>query len=192
MDMSSKNRANTKSRFTARELCFIAVGAAMTAVLAQLSIPLPAGVPLTLQTMVVLIAGIVLGTRCGTLAICVYLLLGAVGLPVFSGFRGGPGVLAGPTGGFLISFPLLAYLAAVGQKLREQGKKMLLIFLIAGVAANYAFGVLWFTVSAKSTFAAAFSACVLPFLPTDALKVLAAYLIGPLLRKALRKAGLVD
>lgn len=92
----------------------ISLMVAVTAVMAQLAIPMPAGVPMTLQTLAVTFAGAILGQKQGTLAMVVYLLIGTVGVPVFSSFTGGAAVLVGPTGGFLWSFPIMAMIIGYG------------------------------------------------------------------------------
>jgi len=95
-------------------LTSIALMAAVTVIMAQIAIPMPAGVPMTLQTLAVTMAGVILGAKRGAVSMLIYLLLGAVGLPVFSGFRGGLAMLVGPTGGFLISFPIMAFIIGLG------------------------------------------------------------------------------
>ena len=96
------------------DLATMGLMAAVTAIMAQIAIPMPQGVPMTLQTFAVTLAGIILGSKRGAISMLIYLLLGAVGLPVFSGFRGGLGMLVGPTGGFLISFPIMAFIIGLG------------------------------------------------------------------------------
>ena len=94
-----------------RDMALIALFAALIAICAWISIPAP--VPFTLQTMAVFLAVGLLGGKRGTIAVAVYIMLGAVGLPVFSGFNGGIGALLGPTGGYLIAYPLMALLIAL-------------------------------------------------------------------------------
>ena len=89
-----------------KNLTLVSLMAAVTVIMAQIAIPMPAGIPMTLQTLAVTLAGVILGSKRGAISMLVYLLLGAVGLPVFSGFRGGFAMFVGPTGGFLISFPI--------------------------------------------------------------------------------------
>ncbi len=101
----SENKQNV------RNLVQIAAFTALLAIMAQISIPMPAGVPMTMQTLAVPLAGLILGANRGTLATVLYVLLGIFGVPVFAGFSGGPGIAFGITGGFIISFPLMAYLA---------------------------------------------------------------------------------
>src|SRR5215204_6140633 len=91
-----------------------ALMAAVTAVAAQIAIPLPfSPVPFTLQVLGVILSGLLLGPRYGALAQAIYLLIGAVGVPVFAQFRGGLGVLLGPTGGYLLSYPIAAAVAGL-------------------------------------------------------------------------------
>ena len=97
-------------KFSTRDLCFCAIGAALIAVCAWISIP--ADVPFTLQTFAIFTVCGLLGGRRGTVSVLVYLLLGAVGAPVFAGFRGGFASLIGTTGGYLVGFILLALIIA--------------------------------------------------------------------------------
>ena len=150
-----------KSGAALKDLCFIAVFTAIICVLSQLSIPMPAGVPMTLQTLIIPMAGIVLGKKKGTYATLLYLLIGAVGIPVFSGFSGGLGVLFGMTGGFLISFPILSFTAGLGDELgikfssKKDGAKpqiyftILVLCLIIGATIKYVFGTSWFMIFSK-------------------------------------------
>ena len=188
------NPANQKISVT--DLCQIAVFAAIISVTSQISIPMPAGVPMTLQTLIIPIAGIVLGRKKGTVATLIYLLMGAVGIPVFAGFSGGLGKLLGITGGFLISFPVLSYTAGLGDKLGRKAsftskKYLYYIILVAslliGATINYIFGTIWFVVSSGSSVIAALSACVIPFIPTALLKIALITIIAPMLKQRLGK-----
>ena len=181
---------NSKSTLSIQDLCYIALFTALIAVLAQVSIPLPGGVPMTLQTFAVPLAGLVLGSKRGTISATVYVLLGAVGVPVFANFTGGLGSVLGMTGGFIISFPLMAFLAGLAVK-KNVKSPLLWLWLILGTLANYAVGTLWFMVVAKSTLTAALTACVIPFIPTTILKILLTGFLGTMLRGVLRKANLL-
>ena len=186
-----------RSSAALKDLCFIAVFAAIISVLSQLSIPMPAGVPMTLQTLIIPIAGIILGKRRGTYATLLYLMIGAIGIPVFSGFSGGIGVLLGITGGFLVSFPVLSFTAGLGDelgiKLSKKGSEhkphiyftILVLCLVIGATINYVFGTIWFVIFSKSSFIAGFTACVLPFIPTSILKIVLVALVAPQLKKRL-------
>jgi len=179
-----------KSSLYVRDLCYIAFFTALIAVLAQISIPLPGGVPLTLQTFAVPLAGLVLGSKKGTIASLIYVLLGAVGVPVFANFSGGPGIVLGMTGGFILSFPVMAFLSGLGAN-KSVKSPLLWLWLIIGAAANYAVGTVWFMVIADSSLYAALAACVIPFIPTAILKIILAGFFGTMLRGVLRKADLL-
>src|SRR6266550_3325730 len=160
---------------TSRDLSLIALFAALTAVCAQLSVALPlmTSVPFTLQVFAVLAAGAVLGARRGALSQVVYLLLGAVGIPVFARMSGGLQILLGPTGGYLWSFPLAA--AVVGW---AAGRRALYLYggIVAGIAVIYAVGVAGLIASgAVHTLRRGLQVGVVPFLWFDLLK---GYLAG--------------
>lgn len=160
-----------------RPLALAGLMAAMTAVLAYVRIPLPfSPVPVSGQTLAVMLAGAVLGPRLGALSQTVYVLLCAIGLPVFAGGLGGLGVLAGPTGGYLIGFVLGAYttgwlLAGVPQ---PGLARSLVAFTMGGVVAVYIPGVLQLALVMDIPVSQAFVLGAVPFLIGDAVKVLAA------------------
>ena len=198
MEQTGTERAaeNAAGRESVRDILYIAVFAAIIAVLAQVSIPLPAGVPLTLQTLAVPLAGMILGKRRGTIATVIYVLLGAVGVPVFANLSGGLGIVLGMTGGFIISFPLMAYLAGYGMETasRSSGIRAQIPMwagLVSGALINYAVGTVWFMIIAHTDLTAALMGCVVPFIPTAILKIILAGLLGPILRKALVRARLL-
>lgn len=159
-----------------RQLCYTALFAALTAVCSQLAIPTPWQIPISMSTLAVFLSGALLGAKWGTLAQAVYLLLGLVGVPVFAGFRGGFQVLAGPTGGYLIGY--LAAAALTGLLIsRVRTRWMPPVAMVVGLAACYAFGTAWFVILNQTPLGAALGMCVLPYLPGDALKIVAATLI---------------
>lgn len=125
----------------------------------------------------------VLGSKLSAVSTLVYVLLGAVGVPVLANFSGGIDKLVGPTGGFLLSFPLMAYLIGLGVEHKDDFKGAFVLFLILGTVVNYVVGVAMFVVVAHSTVAVGISACVLPFIPTAILKAVLASLLGLNLRK---------
>lgn len=168
------------------DICYIGFFTAVITVCAQLSIPMPYGVPMTLQTFAVPLAGVVLGAGKGTLAAVVYVLAGFVGFPVFAGFTGGPGIVLGATGGFVLSFPLMAFTAGIGGSRRN--KVFLLFGLLAGSVLNYAIGMFYFAVVMSCGLRTAFLACVLPFIPTALLKVGIVTVCGSSLRMALLRS----
>ena len=162
----------------------IAIMAAITAVMAQISIPMPLGVPMTMQTFAVTLAAVLLGSKRGGMAMLVYVLLGAIGVPVFAGFSGGIQNLVGPTGGFIISFPIMAYIIGLGVEMHKK-KGMFTLMLILGTIANYVIGVIMFVVVMDSSVMTALSACVIPFIPTAIIKAVVASVLGLQMRKRL-------
>ena len=175
------------SKISIQDICSISIMTAIAVVLAQISIPMPLGVPMTMQTFAVTLAGIVLGAKRGAISMIIYVLLGAIGVPVLANFSGGFQHLIGPTGGFLLSFPIMAYLIGIGTKMRRQ-KGMFLLFLILGTAANYAIGVLMFCILMKASIWTGITACVLPFIPTAIIKAAVASILGLKLQVRLEAA----
>lgn len=172
------------SKLSVQDICCIALFAAITVIMAQISIPMPLGVPMTMQTFAVTLAGVVLGSKRGGLSILVYILLGAIGLPVFAGLSGGFQNLIGPTGGFIISFPIMAWLIGIGVEKRKQ-KGMFVLFLILGTVVNYVVGVIMFCILMQASVGTALAACVIPFIPTAIVKAVLAALLGLQIRDRL-------
>jgi biotin transport system substrate-specific component len=146
----------------------IAMLAALLCILAPVSIPLPFGVPISLGSLCVMLAGMVLGSLDGLFTVLIYLILGMLGLPVFAGYHGGISVLAGLTGGFLAGYVPLVLCAGAAQ---GKSWKQAVLFLLAGNFLLYLTGILWFLWASGSPLSKAITACVLPFLPGDALKI---------------------
>ena len=174
--------------FQAIDLAYVAVCAALMAVCSWISIP--ATVPFTLQTFAVFCSLGLLGGRRGTAAILVYLLLGALGVPVFAGFSGGIGILFGTTGGYLLGFILMGLVYWLGERLSMDSRNIRIISMILGLLLCYAFGTAWFMfVYARQTGAIALGTalawCVVPFLLPDLVKMALALLLSGRLRKAL-------
>lgn len=173
------------SKISIQDICSIAIMTAVTAVMAQISIPMPLGVPMTMQTFAVTLAGVILGSKRGGMSILVYVLLGAVGVPVYANFGGGLQNIVGATGGFLISFPIMAYLIGLGTEMRKK-KGMFVLFLILGTLINYVIGVLMFCVIMQASVITGITACVLPFIPTAIIKAVVAAVLGLKIRDRLR------
>lgn len=175
----------TQSKLSIQDICSTALCTALIAIMAQISIPMPLGVPMTMQTFAITLAAVVLGSKKGGIAAIIYILLGAVGLPVLAGFTGGVQYFAGPTGGFLISFPVMAFIIGLGAERFRDAKGGFILCLIAGTLVNYVIGVLMFCLLMDSTIMAGFTACVLPFIPTAILKAILASVIGLKIRSRL-------
>ena len=177
---------STKSRITTKELVFTALMAVIIAVCSCISIPTT--VPFTLQTFGVFMAVGLLGGKKGSLAILVYILLGAVGVPVFAGFSGGIGILFGTTGGYIVGFlrsglVYWAITAAFGEKL-----PIMITAMVLGLIVCYAFGTAWFMiVYAKNVeaigLATALGWCVFPFIIPDCIKIALAIVLTKQLKK---------
>lgn len=171
--------------YSIQDICSIAIMTAITAVMAQISIPMPIGVPLTMQTFAVTLTAIILGARKGMFAMIIYILLGAVGVPVFSNFSGGVYHLLGPTGGFLFSFPVMAWLIGWGIKHKSR-KGVFPIMLMFGTVVNLFVGSVYYSFIMKTSLEAALAVCMIPFLPLTVVKAVAAAGIGIKLRRRLR------
>ncbi len=180
--------------FRTKDLCYMALMAVLIAVCSWISIQTV--VPFTLQTFAVFCALELLGGARGTIAVAVYLLLGAVGVPVFAGFTGGLGILLGSTGGYLLGFLLTGLVYWLFERL---GRSLWLrvAALLLGLALCYAFGTLWFIevysrANGPLSVMTALSWCVLPFLLPDGLKLALALLLSarvkPLLKLDVAKA----
>ncbi len=179
------------------ELTMAALHTAVFCILAPHTLYLPfSPVGITLGSFLLYLTGLLLGSKLGCVSVFLYLCMGFVGLPVFSGYTAGAGVLLGPTGGFLLGY--LPCVAITGYIMKETpgGKKGVLRFLLAmlaGTGALYLFGTLWFILvyTKGSSLREALITCVLPFLPVDAVKIgLAATLYKPFLRLKYRHVGM--
>ena len=160
----------------------VALMAAVTAVAAQITIPLNP-VPFTFQVLAVVLSGLLLGPRYGALAQAVYVLVGAVGVPVFAGLKGGLGIVFGETGGYLLAYPIAAALAglaahAVASAPRRRALVSGFLWGCAALAVIYALGATWLAVIAGLSPGAALAAGVLPFVAFDLIKVGLAALVA--------------
>lgn len=165
------------------------VFAALLAVLSQISIPLPTGIPVTLQTFAVALCGFALGPGLGAAAVGVYLALGAVGIPVFAGFSGGIGSFVGMTGGYLWAFLPMAFLCGLGARQKNRALALTVGFLglvICHLCGSFQFAL----VSAVSPWNA-FLLASAPYLLKDAASLVVAYLAAAAILRSLEKARLV-
>ena len=165
-------------KFSTREIILCGLFAALISVFAQISIPLPfTTVPLTLQIFGIAITGLILGYKCGFIATLIYLILGGIGIPVFAQFSGGVGVLFGPTGGFLLGYPLMAFIIGY---IKEKFNSHILtaISMVVGLAIVYAFGTIMFSFVTGNTVMQSLFYCVVPFVLVDLLKLVLADIIG--------------
>lgn len=182
--------APKRRRSATYDIAVIAVSAALITICSWISLQI-GPVPVTLQTLAVLAVLLTTGGRRGTIAVSVYLALGAIGVPVFSGFKGGPAAFAGPTGGFLLGFLAAALVYWLLEKLvfarlmTTQKKKIIFGFVISVIfeLIMYTVGVIWFmTVYAAQTgpvgLVTVLGWCVIPFIIPDIVKIAAAVIIS--------------
>lgn len=177
-------------KFSTRDLALIAQGAALLVVCSWLNIP--AAVPFTMQSFACFLLGALLGRKRGVLAVLLYLLLGAFGLPVFSGFRSGIGALLGPTGGYLLGFLLLPLCVGFASDRYEGRPLPLALGMFFGIFLCYACGTAWFVVvythsKGEIALMRVLHLCVLPFLLPDALKAVLALALARRLLPIVRK-----
>ena len=166
--------AAVKSKWSAKDMAYVAIMAVVIAICSWISIPTT--VPFTLQTFAVFLAVGVLGGRRGTFAVLVFILLGAVGVPVFAGFQGGIGVLLGTTGGYIIGFLLSALLYWAMTRALGEKTPVMVAAMVLGLIVCYAFGTAWFMVvyarnSGAIGLGTALGWCVFPFIIPDLVKI---------------------
>lgn len=163
------------------DLAYIAIGAALITICSWISIPM--SVPFTLQTFAVFSVLLLLGGKRGTLSVVTYILLGAIGAPVFSGFNSGVGVLLGTTGGYILGFLLMGLLFLLFEKLLRKRLWVEILALVLGLLVCYAFGTGWFMyIYTKKTgpigLYGVLSWCVFPFILPDLVKMALAFVLA--------------
>lgn len=182
-------------KLSVRQIAVVGVMTAVTCVLAPFSVPI-GPVPISLTNFAIYMSLYVLGMKEGTLSYLIYLLMGLVGIPVFSGFTSGPEKLFGPTGGYLIGFIPMAVLAGVvidrfyGAKRKMAACAACIGGMAAGTAICYILGTAWLAYQANLGWKAAMFAGVVPFIPGDLAKIAVAAVAGPKIRGRLVQAGL--
>lgn len=171
-----------------KKMCMCGLFAALTAVFSQIQIPM-APVPINLATFSVMLSGSILGWKYGALSQIVYVLLGMVGAPVFAGFSGGLGIVAGKTGGYIIGYIACAFIVGfMTEKIKIAKKIILPLSMVIGTIACYLLGTLWFMVLTKTELWQSLLWCVIPFLIGDAIKIVVACIISDRLKKAAKLA----
>ena len=181
--METKNKS-----FQTKDLAYVALCAVLMAVCSWINIP--SAIPFTLQTFAIFCTLGLIGGKRGTAAIVVYLLLGALGLPVFAGFSGGIGILLGITGGYMLGFIFMGLVYWLGERIGK-GKRLVAIgSMVLGLLLCYAFGTAWFMFvyarqSGPVALGTALAWCVIPFIIPDLVKMALAILLSHKLRKVL-------
>lgn len=172
-----------------REITYISLCAIILAVCSWITIP--SVVPFTLGTFGVYLVSLLLGGKRGTIAVLIYILLGAIGIPVFSGFRGGVTVLLGTTGGYIIGYILIALVMWGTEKWAGKNKWIRMLSMLFGLLLCYLCGTIWFmVVYAKNMESAGIVAvlgwCVFPYVIPDVMKIGMAYIVGKKIKTVIK------
>nr|WP_209512313.1 biotin transporter BioY [Sedimentibacter acidaminivorans] len=171
-------------------LTLIGLMAAVTCILGPLSIIIPISpVPISFTNLAIYFTVILLGGKKGTICYLVYLLIGFVGIPVFSGFTSGPAKLLGPTGGYLIGFIFMAMIAGSFVDKFPGKVYMYVLGMMFGTIVTYALGTAWLSYQANMTFDQALFAGVIPYIIGDIVKIIIATLLGSTIKKHVQRAG---
>jgi biotin transport system substrate-specific component len=173
-------------KLSVRQSAAVALMAAVICVLSPLSIPLASQVPISLATLAVMLAGALLGSKAGTLAVLIYIILGMIGLPVFAGWTSGAAIVFGMTGCYIIGYLPLAFCTGYFFE-SHPTPGALVLGMVIGTITLYTIGTVWFMLYTKTDLTASLTACVLPFLPGDVLKMILTALVTPRIRPAARK-----
>ena len=168
----------------------IAVMGFMTALLCVLSpimVPMPGGIGISLGLFAILLITYLMGTIKGLICYGMYIILGAIGLPVFAGFRGGLAVITGPTGGYLIGYIAVIIIVGIFQYLGKNKMWMYILGSVLGISLCYIIGSIWFIHITETGFKQAVWICIIPYIPFDVVKIIAVCIIGPVLKKHTNK-----
>ena len=185
-----QNTTTEKRKITTQQMALVAIMTALTCIMAPFSLPI-GPVPISLTNLVIYFSLYLLGWKLGTLSYVIYLLIGLVGVPVFSGFTAGPAKLFGPTGGYLIGFIPMAIIAGIVIDKYTEKWLLCLLAMIVGTIVCYALGTAWLAYEAEMTFQAALMAGVVPFIIGDIAKMIVAIIVAPMIKNPLVKAGYI-
>lgn len=189
-------------QITTKKLVLTAMFTAIICVMSQVVIPLQP-IPFSLSLLAIFLTGALLEPKYAFLATLAYLLLGAFGLPVFAGFKGGIQALTGMTGGYLVAYPIMAFITSLSYRLSTKIKgnssiKNISLIVIPTLGMVFSLficcliGTLWFSYVAKTTITYALSLCVVPFVAFDLIKIAITIALGAILRKVTRHLAIVD
>ena len=179
-----------EKKLTTYQMAVTALMAAVMCVLGPLTVPIGA-VPISLANFVICLTAWLLGPKFGTLSVAVYLCIGLIGVPVFSGYGAGLAKLAGPTGGYLVGYLLLALIGGLFIEKSNGNPVVSGIGLVLGDAACYVLVTAWFVFQMQCELGYALSVCVYPFIALDLAKIVVSCVVGALLRKRLVQAGVL-
>ncbi len=177
-----RSRPNTRKNIMnkTRDIAYIAICTSLICISAWITIP--GTVPFTLQTFAIFLTLGLLGAKRGMLSILIYILIGMIGLPVFSSFNSGLGVIAGPTGGYIIGFIFSSFVYFLIEKLIKNENVKMITGFILGLIVCYAIGSIWFYYVYGNnvgymSFVSILMVCVVPFIIPDILKLLLAFIV---------------
>lgn len=188
--MSSNGEVKSGKLFKVLDMVYIAIGAVLIVICSWINIP--TAVPFTLQTFAVFFILMLLGGERGTISILIYILLGAIGVPVFAGFSGGIGILLGNTGGYILGFVFIGLIYTLFTRVFKKKSIFIKIAaLVIGLAICYAFGTIWFMHvylrdSGEVGLLAVLGWCVFPFIIPDLIKMALAVVIAKRIEPVLR------
>ena len=169
------------------QLTYTALMTALLCVLAPLSIPV-ASVPISASTFVISLAAVLLGSKYSMICVCLYLLIGMVGVPVFAGWRSGISVILGPTGGYLIGYLFIALFTGIFMKYGKEKLVMIIIGMVLGTVSCYVIGTAWLAYELSLDLRAALMAGVIPFIPGDIIKIVVCAVISIPIKKQLKRS----
>ncbi len=176
----------SKGFFSVRSMVFMAIFAALICIAGPVAVPMPGGlVPISLGTFAIYLTGALLGGKRGTMSVVVYIMLGVVGLPVFTGFMGGFAKVLGPTGGYIIGYIPLVLITGLFADMPSKKHWTMPVGMVLGTAVLYAFGTAWFMIMSGSALVPALVNCVVPFLIGDAIKIVLTVVIAVPLKSRL-------
>ena len=167
-----------------------ALMAALMCIFGPMSVPI-GPVPVSLTNLVIYFTVYLIGMKGATVSYLIYMLLGIVGLPVFSGYQGGLAKVAGPTGGYLVGFILMALICGFVMEKSNVNIPITVVGMIVGTLVAYAFGTVWFIQLMDVTYSYALTVCVFRFIPFDLAKIGIATVLGKVVRMALIRANLI-
>jgi len=181
--VQEKMNKNNSHAINTKALVITGMFTAIICVMSQLSIPIQP-IPFTLAVFAIFLTGAILPPKYAFMSVLAYILLGAFGLPVFAGFKGGIHILTGMTGGYIMAYPLMAFVTALFYKFIRKAKVLALtIGMLVSLLLCYLIGTLWFTFAAGTDFYYALTVCVFPFVLFDLLKIGLAISTSIIIRK---------
>ena len=188
----TSNQTASKSRFSTQNLVLAGMFAAVLAVISQISIPMPSGVPITIQVFGIALVGTILGWKLGLFSTIVYILIGAVGVPVFANFRGGLEVLTGMSGGYILAWPVMTALCGIRPPFADRKKSFILsvILSLAGLMiVEFIGAVQWSLLTDSMSLNAIIIYSFVAFIPKDMVITVLAVVVGRQIQKPLKRAG---